>query len=234
MPVRFRRIRSVAVVLFVGAVAAPSTALFLACGPSFQAVYEGNAQFEHCYAMEERAQIAVHEKAECWNDWSQRYTYGQTRDRINYATARYVALSQDVPTDEAMMMAAPGMTPRTSIINAPSPTNAFAPPPKVLDQADAGTGKPSRPSEKPVIVGDQTSSVDAGDGGRDGGDAGVLSVLKGTPASAQPAQPAPAAPRTPPQAGCIDACASTFRSCSGAPATCDQTYRTCVKACVAK
>ena len=54
--------------------------------------------------MSSRAeQKPVPEKADCWHDWSTRYTYGQTRDRIHYATARYVALSQSVPTDEAMI-----------------------------------------------------------------------------------------------------------------------------------
>lgn len=108
-----------------------------ACGPSFQAVYEGNARFEHCYALEENPQVAMPDKATCWKDWSERYTFGQTRDRVQYATARYVALSEahDAPTDEALMMAAPGQTPRTSVITAPAPTNAFAPPPKVLEQA---------------------------------------------------------------------------------------------------
>lgn len=42
----------------------------LACGPSFQAIYEGNARFEHCYALEENAQTGMREKAECWRDWS--------------------------------------------------------------------------------------------------------------------------------------------------------------------
>lgn len=107
-----------------------------ACGPSFQAVYEGNARFEHCYALEENPQVGMPDKASCWKDWSERYTFGQTRDRVQYATARYVALAEarDAPTDEALMMAAPGQTPRTSVITAPAPTNAFAPPPKVLEQ----------------------------------------------------------------------------------------------------
>lgn len=175
----------------------------LACGPSFQAVYEGNVRFEHCYAMEERPQLATKEKADCWHDWSERYTFGQTRDRIHYATARYVALSQSVPTDEAMMMAAPGMTERQSTINAPAPTNAFAPPPKVLDMSDAGAGKPSRPSEVPVISGVGTSSVDAGD--------------------AAPSKPAPGA-------ACIDTCGSTFHGCTAKD--CDKVYRACVRTCV--
>lgn len=117
-----------------------------ACGPSFQAIYEGNARFEHCYALEENPQTSMREKAACWRDWSEHYTYGQTRDRIHYATARYVALSQapQIPTDEALMMAAPGEAPRLSTITAPAPTNAFAPPPKVMEppprppEADAG------------------------------------------------------------------------------------------------
>jgi hypothetical protein len=133
--------------------------LAAACGPSFQAIYEGNARFEHCYALEENAQTPMPEKADCWRDWSERYTYGQTRDRIHYATARYVALSQvdAVPTDEAMMMAAPGMTPRQTTITAPAPTNAFAPPPKVLDEADSGA--PLRPNERRTVLGHE---VDGG------------------------------------------------------------------------
>ena len=175
----------------------------LACGPSFQAVYEGNVRFEHCYAMEERPQLPIHEKAECWHDWSERYTFGQTRDRIHYATARYVALSQSVPTDEAMMMAAPGMQERQSTINAPMPTNAFAPPPKVLEATDAGVGKPVRPSEVPVIAGVGTSSADAGDAG--------------------PVKP-------PPGAVCVDTCGSKFHGCTAKD--CETVYRTCVRSCM--
>ncbi len=185
----------------------------LACGPSFQAIYEGNARFEHCYALEENAQTTLPEKADCWHDWSTRYTYGQTRDRIHYAIARYVALSQSVPTDEAMMMAAPGMTRRQSTITAPNPTNAFAPPPKILDEMDASAGKPARPSELPVVVGTGGSSVDAGvvgSAGNSGGDGGASS--KALPAST-----------------CSDTCTSSFRACAGA--ACEKTYRGCMRAC---
>lgn len=187
----------------------------LACGPSFQAIYEGNARFEHCYALEENPQVALPDKGDCWRDWSERYTYGQTRDRINYATARYVALSQvpNVPTDEAMMMAAPGMTPRQSTITAPAPTNAFAPPPKVLD-ADGGT--PLRPSERNELVG--------------------VSEDAGAP------EPPPLPPVPLPAGECSDRCAATYRDCSlscdakpGAKvsscAACERTYRGCMRTC---
>jgi hypothetical protein len=184
----------------------------LACGPSFQAIYEGNSRFEHCYALEENSGTGLPEKADCWRDWSEHYTYGQTRDRIHYATARYVALSQssNVPTDEAMMMAAPGMTPRQSVITAPAPTNAFAPPPKVLeDYGDASTGRPARPSEVPLVVGVGGSST-----GVDGG------------ASSKPLPPTPPLPAS----DCGESCKTKFRDCD-AGATCEKTYRGCMRAC---
>jgi hypothetical protein len=181
-----------------------------ACGPSFQAIYEGNARFEHCYALEEHPQTPVREKSDCWHDWSERYTYGQTRDRIQYAIARYVALAQaeNVPTDEALMMGAPGVTPRVSTITAPAPTNAFAPPPKVLE-GDAGFVRPS----------EVTHSV-------------------GVPETPPPPPPAP--PPLPSQdcggtcastfyeckGGC-DPDAGAKKSC----AACEKTYRGCMKGC---
>lgn len=185
------------------ALATVAMGLGLACGPSFQAIYEGNTRFEHCYALEERPQSPLKEKADCWHDWSERYTYGQTRDRIHYATARYVALSQSVPTDEAMMMAAPGMTARTSTITAPVPTNAFAPPPKVLEQVDASTPKTPRPSEVPVVVGLGGASLDAGP------DASHLAL---------------------PASDCVDGCGAKFRECKGA--ACDKSYKACMRTCL--
>jgi hypothetical protein len=199
----------------------------LACGPSFHAIHEGNARFEHCYALEENPQSAMREKADCWRDWSEHYTYGQTRDRIQYATARYVALTQapNIPTDEALMMAAPGEVGRVSTITAPAPTNAFAPPPKVLDPVDGGgvpQNAPSpRPSDTNPVLG---MSPDAGGG---------------------------ASPATPllPQSSCSSSCATTYRDCGGGCESvmsdagprdkekakicvvCERTYKTCMKGC---
>lgn len=217
------------VVVAIGGVGAA-----LACGPSFQAIYEGNTRFEHCYALEENPQTLTPEKVDCWRDWSERYTYGQTRDRIHYATARYVALSQstNVPTDEAMMMAAPGMTPRQSTITAPAPTNAFAPPPKILgDYPDASSSRPPRPSEIPTVVGAGTKSADGGPG------PGIPHTPPSAPSSGLPAS------------GCTTECEARFRECNegctkndagldGAPAAneavcaiCAKTYKGCMRGC---
>jgi hypothetical protein len=186
-----------------------------ACGPSFQAIYEGNARFEHCYALEENPQAPMPDKAACWRDWSERYTYGQTRDRIHYATARYVALleARNIPTDEALMMAAPGETPRKSTITAPTVTNAFAPPPKVLEPTD-----PPSPSEP-----------------RFGGPTGVpLIALDGGVAPL-------GAPTALPAASCADDCGGAYRGCNGecesdagtvsTCRSCLKAYRTCMRSC---
>jgi hypothetical protein len=189
----------------------------VACGPSFQAVYEGNAHFEHCYALEENAQRAMQEKAACWKDWSEHYTFGQTRDRVNYAAARYSALTANDPTDEALMMAAPGETPRQMTITAPAPTNAFAPPPKVLEDGRALPTKQQSTSDLPILA---AAAI---------GDAGA----EGIPSTA----PLPAA-------SCADTCGTQFRACGGpgcevdggaakgkSCATCVRTYRGCMRDC---
>jgi hypothetical protein len=198
-----------------------------ACGPSFQAIYEGNARFEHCYALEENAQASMPDKAACWRDWSERYTYGQTRDRIHYATARYVALSEvrEIPTDEALMMAAPGETPRRSTITAPTPTSAFAPPPKVLDINENATTGTS-------IIGTTFSSPPS-----------TPTLDAGPPMASFTPAPPPL-----PASSCSDKCGSEYQACSGGcPAgpgaadvgaarakacqTCQTTYRGCMRAC---
>jgi hypothetical protein len=112
----------------------------VACGPSFQAMYDADARFEHCYALDESASVSLSDKGRCWQEWNKHYTFGQTRDRIEYAAARHRALSKvpEVPSDEAMMAAAPGEgeVPRNA---APAPTSAYAPPPPTLAAAfDAG------------------------------------------------------------------------------------------------
>ena len=39
----------------------------LGCGPSFQTVYENDARFEHCYALDDTPTAAMEKKAACWN-----------------------------------------------------------------------------------------------------------------------------------------------------------------------
>jgi hypothetical protein len=113
----------------------------VACGPSFQAVYECDVHFEHCYALDQQS-LSLEAKKECWREWLHGYTYGQSRDRVEYAATRFSELSLDptLPQEEARS-AHPRASARSVV--APVPTNAFAPPPNVIDRHAATA--PSHP-----------------------------------------------------------------------------------------
>lgn len=132
-----------------------------ACGPSFQTIYENDARFEHCYALDDSATATLDQKAKCWKDWKEHHTFGQTRDRVEYAQSRSIALSStELPTDEAMMHAAPGEVGEHQQLTAPTPTNAFAPP-EAMAIVDAGTHV-SPPPTITAFVAPPPPVVDAG------------------------------------------------------------------------
>ena len=110
----------------------------MACGPSFQAVYECDVRFEHCYALEQR-DASKDSMKECWRAWLRGYTYGQSRDRVEYAAARYAQLSLG-PSLASEEGEGAGPPRRPPIVASPVPTNAFAPPPRlaVSVQPDGG------------------------------------------------------------------------------------------------
>ena len=195
------------------------------CGPSYQAIYEGDARFEHCYALEENPGLSMRQKGECWRDWLARYTYGQTRDRVAYAAARAQAIRRapELPTDEALMSAAPGeIGPRSGVV-APAPTSMYAPPPKTLSDGVADAG-PSSGS----LTGDWTNKLPTPEPPAVNWDAG--------------AKPAPPGDR-PPMADCIDECQRAWNACRAPCAegadkagttACDKcvpAYKTCLKNC---
>jgi hypothetical protein len=109
-----------------------------ACGPSFQAVYESDVHFEHCYALDESPATAD-SKEECWRVWLRGYTYGQSRDRVEYAAMRFsqLSLGPTLPSEE-VRDARPRR--RAPAQGAPMPTNAFAPPPNLAASASAVPG----------------------------------------------------------------------------------------------
>src|SRR5580692_11137525 len=87
--------------------------------PSFQAVYECDVHFEHCYALDQGG-ATVEAQKECWRDWLHGYTYGQSRDRVEYGGTRYSELSLDptLPSEDSPSMRA------KHIVAAPVPTKA--------------------------------------------------------------------------------------------------------------
>jgi hypothetical protein len=119
------------------------------CGPSFQAVYECDVRFEHCYAVD-MAPGGVDVKKECWRVWLHDYTYGQSSDRIEYAGTRFSELSLDptLPTIDTQAR------PRRRSAASPMPTSAFAPPPNVAESktATAPSGSSSPPAPEPIVA----------------------------------------------------------------------------------
>jgi hypothetical protein len=120
----------------------------VACGPSFQAVYEGDVRFEHCYALDQ-GPASAEIKKECWQGWLHDYTYGQSRDRVEYAGTRYseLSLDQSLPTEDREVKRAP--------MASPVPTSAFAPPPSVAAErvtAEATASAPNPAVEHPVAA----------------------------------------------------------------------------------
>lgn len=177
--------------------------MLASCGPSFQAIYEGDARFEHCYALEETSNVTMQQKAECWRDFTQRHTYGQTRDRVEYAASRYHALvNPELPTDEAMMQAAPGMVDTSKQLAAPAPTSAFAPPPVTTVAINMPTAAPSASQAPPAPTPSPSASMKP------------VTKLKQCTSDCDVG---------------FDACMSQPKGDSG---KCDGVYRSCVKPCL--
>ena len=209
-----RRLSLASFTLLAGALAS------WACGPSFQTIYEGDARFEHCYALEENPNVGMPQKGECWRDWLAHYTYGQTRDRVMYAASRAQAIRRapELPTDEAMMHAAPGEVEPRGWNAMPAPTSAFTPPAKTWGGDDAGTSAPlprwnpdSAPTQPPARPSASASS---------------------SPSSASVASSS----ERPPLASCTDGCERSWSSCHASCKgdlcdSCAKPYRVCLRAC---
>ena len=117
-------------------------ALLGACGPSFEVLAEGDLRFAHCDRLDLDPEISPSHRLHCWREWRRTYTYGQTRDRVEYAASRHYALAvaPTLPTDDILQQTAPGGGFRQHLISAPAPTTMFAPPPNTMPEAeDAGT-----------------------------------------------------------------------------------------------
>jgi hypothetical protein len=113
-----------------------------ACGPSFQAVYECDVRFEHCYALDQ-GPGSLEAKKLCWRDWLHGYTYGQSGDRIQYAAARFSELSLD-PTLPKVESREARPTRHSA---APVPTNAFAPPPNIAEHVKPDATTAAAPTD---------------------------------------------------------------------------------------
>jgi hypothetical protein len=193
--------------LVLGFVALAVGILGSGCGPSFQAVYECDVRFEHCYALDQQP-VGVEPQKGCWRDWLHNYTYGQSRDRVEYAAARFSELSLDQSLPSVDTSTRPH---RSHGLAAPLPTNAFAPPPNLA--AESSTSAVN-------VVAPATATATA----------------TAVPAIAGATGPRVAVNVRAPAEQCTTACAERWTSCRKACAdhacdACDGAYRTCVPGC---
>ena len=124
-----------------------------ACGPSVQSIYESNVRFEHCYRLDLEVDTAPTHRRACWSEWLAMYTYGQPRDRIEYARRRLHAFANgDVARPTLELGEDKTAEARQFYLVVPAPTSVHAPPPPIATRwyGDAGTAPPAPTTEQVV------------------------------------------------------------------------------------
>jgi hypothetical protein len=121
-----------------------------ACGPSLTAVHEGSIRFEHCYRLDLDSEVVASHREACWKAWLSSYTYGQPRDRIDYARTRLSELRSGDPTPPSLRTGAEHRPEqRQFYLVVPAPTSVHAPPPPIATvwrEGDADAGAVEAPA----------------------------------------------------------------------------------------
>ena len=112
-----------------------------ACGPSLTSVHEGTVRFEHCNRLDLDEHIVKKECGQCWSTWIADYSYGQPRDRIDYARRRARALANGDDSRPILKFDEHAPEERQFYLVVPGPTSVRTPPPPIAtvwQGADAG------------------------------------------------------------------------------------------------
>lgn len=121
-----------------------------------QSIYEGNVRFEHCYRLDLEVDTAPTHRAACWKEWLGMYTFGQPRDRIEYARKRVHAFANgDTSRPRLELMKEQQTEARPFYLVVPAPSSGHAPPqatatPYVTDAGSAApiASTPSAPEDE--------------------------------------------------------------------------------------
>jgi hypothetical protein len=143
--------RSIRATLAAGAALGLASLSGLGCGPSVQSIYEGNVRFEHCYRLDLELDVATGHRQACWKTWLERYTYGQSRDRLEYARRRVRAFAAG-DTDRPVLNIGgtdPEQESRQFYLVVPAPTSVHASPPPIATRVNL-PGEAPAPSAKPT------------------------------------------------------------------------------------
>lgn len=110
------------------------------CGPSLTTIHEGSLRFEHCYRIDLEPDANSPQRNACWSRWLAQYTYGQPRDRIDYARRRMIALEEgNAQAPELRLTGGHGAEERQFYVVAPAPQDLHGPPPPLATALDAAS-----------------------------------------------------------------------------------------------
>jgi hypothetical protein len=124
-----------------------------ACGPSVQSIYEGNVRFEHCYRLDLEVDTAPTHRRACWSEWLDRYTYGQPRDRMEYARRRLHSFANgDVDRPTLEIGDSKKSEARQFYLVVPAPTSIHAPPPPIATRWYGDTNTQPAPTTEQVTA----------------------------------------------------------------------------------
>ena len=209
------RARVAAISAAIASLAAPAV-LTQGCGASYQSIHEGEVRFEHCYRLDLDADVSLNYRRECWVEWTKFYTYGQTRDRIEFALRRARELSAQLGDDDAGAPATEAGTEPSTPHLTPSPTSRFEPPPAVVAAPLRDAGGDGAPSATSSSAASKSNAVPL--------DGCEIDPLDG-----------------PPGQNCILMCGKSWRSCvdrceekgrQQCRTTCGIRFRTCTARCL--
>lgn len=111
----------------------------LGCGPSIQPIHEGGVRFEHCYRLDLDPKIAPAHRHACWKQWLEVYSYGQSRDRLEYSQRRLRDLEAGDPNPPQLDLdQQQAREARQFYMATPAPTSVHAPPPPMAPAAETG------------------------------------------------------------------------------------------------
>lgn len=119
------------------------------CGPSVQSIHEGNVRFEHCYRLDLELEVASSHRQACWTTWLDRYTYGQSRDRLEYANRRVRAFASgntNTPTLRVGGDPTAAEESRQFYLVVPAPTNVHSSPPPIATRTASTSTAPTEPA----------------------------------------------------------------------------------------
>jgi hypothetical protein len=123
-------------------------------------VHEGSVRFEHCYRLDLESAASEQQRSACWSLWLDSYTYGQSRDRIEYARKRLASLADhDAERPELRVAGEQRPEQRQFYLVVPAPSSVHATPPPVAtayqptpaaEAGDAGDKAPENAKSPPA------------------------------------------------------------------------------------